>query len=108
VLTLFYKRFLFLSFLSTFLLTSVNAVEYSPGVDQDYPRKLLWGDTHLHTNLSADAYTVGNHSLSPSDAFRFARGEEVTSEIGMRAKLLVPLDFLMVSDHATFLECFIK
>ena len=42
----------------------------------------MWGDTHIHTNLSADAYTVGNQSLSPSDAFRFARGEEVISEIG--------------------------
>jgi hypothetical protein len=108
VLTLFYKRFLFLIFFSIFLLTSASAIEYSPGVDKDYPRKLLWGDTHLHTNLSADAYTVGNQSLSPSDAFRFARGEEVISEIGMRAKLLVPLDFLMVSDHATFLGMFYK
>ena len=105
---IFRKTFLLLSFLFIFLFNSVNAVEYSPGVDKDYPLKLLWGDTHLHTNLSADAYTVGNPNLSPSDAFRFARGEEVTSEIGMRAKLRVPLDFLMVSDHATFLGMFYK
>ena len=102
------KTFFLLSFLFVFLFNSANAVEYSPGVDKDYPLKLLWGDTHLHTNLSADAYTVGNPNLSPSDAFRFARGEEVTSEIGMRAKLRVPLDFLMVSDHATFLGMFYK
>ena len=83
-----------------------NAVEYSTGVDKDYPRKLLWGDTHLHSNQSADAYTIGNSNLTPSDAFRFARGEEVISEKGVRAKLRVPLDFLMVSDHATFLGMF--
>jgi hypothetical protein len=56
--------------------------------------------------MSADAYTIGNSNLTPSDAFRFARGEEVTSENGVRAKLRVPLDFLMVSDHATFLGMF--
>ena len=103
-----FRKILFsLSFLLIFPIIG-NTVEYSPGVNKDYPLKLLWGDTHLHTNLSADAYTVGNPNLSPSDAFRFARGEEVTSEIGMRAKLRIPLDFLMVSDHATFLGMFYK
>ena len=106
LMTLFRKTFLFFAFLSIFLLTSVNANEYSTGVDKDYPRKLLWGDTHLHSNMSADAYTIGNSNLTPSDAFRFARGEEVTSENGVRAKLRVPLDFLMVSDHATFIGMF--
>ena len=106
LMTLFRKTVLFFSFLSIFLLTSVNANEYSTGVDKDYPRKLLWGDTHLHSNMSADAYTIGNSNLTPSDAFRFARGEEVTSENGVRAKLRVPLDFLMVSDHATFIGMF--
>ena len=99
------KFFLFLSFLMIFPVFG-NAVEYSTGVDKDYPRKLLWGDTHLHSNQSADAYTIGNSNLTPSDAFRFARGEEVISEKGVRAKLRVPLDFLMVSDHATFLGMF--
>ena len=106
LMTLFRKIFFSFSFLSIFLLTSINASEYSTGVDKDYPRKLLWGDTHLHSNMSADAYTIGNSNLTPSDAFRFARGEEVTSENGVRAKLRVPLDFLMVSDHATFLGMF--
>ena len=101
----FKKIFLFLSFLMIFPVFG-NAVEYSTGVDKDYPRKLLWGDTHLHSNQSADAYTIGNSNLTPSDAFRFARGEEVISEKGVRAKLRVPLDFLMVSDHATFLGMF--
>ena len=86
--------------------TSVFSIEYSPAVNKNYPDKLLWGDTHLHTNESADAWSIGNPNLTPSDAFRFARGEEVTSESGVKAKLRVPLDFLMVSDHATYLGVF--
>ena len=54
--------------------------EYSPAVNKNYPKKLLWGDTHLHSNQSADAWSIGNSNLTPSDAFRFARGEEVVSE----------------------------
>ena len=100
-----YKNFLFV-FITVLLSFQAFAREYSPGVDRDYPKKLLWGDTHLHSNESADAYTIGNSNLTPSDAFRFARGEEVISEKGVRAKLRVPLDFLLVSDHATFLGMF--
>ena len=36
------------------------AVEYSPPVADDYPRQVFWGDTHLHTNQSPDAFTFGN------------------------------------------------
>ena len=100
------NMFFFLSFFLVLSFSNGNTSEYSTGVGKDYPMKLLWGDTHLHSNQSADAYTIGNSNLTPSDAFRFARGEEVVSEIGLRAKLRVPLDFLMVSDHATFLGMF--
>ncbi|MEC9458873.1 MAG: DUF3604 domain-containing protein [Pseudomonadota bacterium] len=93
-------------FISLFLFTSLQANEYSPPVGKNYPDKLLWGDTHLHSNQSADAWSIGNSNLTPSDAFRFARGEEVTSESGVKAKLRVPLDFFMVSDHATYLGIF--
>ena len=83
---MYYKTFFFVLF---FIFTSsfLSADEYSPGVGQDYPKKLLWGDTHLHSNQSADAYTIGNSNLTPGDAFRFARGEEVISEKGVRARI---------------------
>ena len=89
-----------------FLSFDVFSQEYSQAVNKNYPKKLLWGDTHLHSNQSADAWSIGNSNLTPSDAFRFARGEEVVSETGVKAKLRVPLDFLMVSDHATYLDVF--
>ncbi len=61
--------------------------------------KLLWGDTHLHTANSIDAFGFGV-KLGPEDALRFARGEEVTSTWGLKAKLERPLDFLVIADHS--------
>ena len=85
----------------------VTAEEYSPGVGRDYPTRLLWGDTHLHSNLSADAYSFGNKNKSPDEAFRYAKGELLVSSNGTPAKLARPLDFLVVSDHAAFMGIFV-
>lgn len=80
---------------------------YSPGVRfHDNPKSLLWGDTHLHTNLSADAYMENNRTLSPEDAYRFARGDIVEASSGQKAALKVPLDFLVVADHSEFIGLF--
>ena len=81
------------------------AGEYSPALSS-YPKNVYWGDTHLHTRNSADAYTYGNESLSPGDAYRYAQGEELLAHNGMRIKIKRPLDFLVVSDHAEYLGGF--
>ena len=64
-----------------------------------YPQRVYWGDTHLHTANSPDAFGFGNR-LDPEAALRFARGEEVTSSTGIKAKLARPLDFLVIADHS--------
>lgn len=64
-----------------------------------YPERVYWGDTHLHTSNSIDAFGFGV-KLGPEEALRFARGEEVTATHGLRAKLARPLDFLVISDHS--------
>ena len=83
--------------------SSFGAGEYSAPVGQDYPKNLYWGDTHLHTRNSADAYSLGNMNLSPADAFRYAQGQALTAHNGMQVQLRRPLDFLVVSDHAEYL-----
>jgi hypothetical protein len=77
----------------------IGQKEYSPFLNRGYPQRVYWGDTHLHTSYSTDAGMLGNR-LGPDDAYRFARGEEVVSSTGVRAKLSRPLDFLVVADHA--------
>ena len=77
---------------------------YSPYVertahDRNFSEGLYWGDTHLHTRYSTDSGMIGN-KLGPDEAYRFAKGEEVISSTGQRARLIRPLDFLVISDHA--------
>ena len=60
---------------------------------------MFFGDTHLHTSMSMDAGAFGNR-LGVEEAYRFARGEEITASSGQKAKLSRPLDFLVVADHS--------
>jgi len=79
-------------------IAKITTTEYSPYAGRNFPTRPLWGDTHLHTAISVDAGTMNR--VGQEDAFRFARGEEITTTHGLRAKLSRPLDFLVVSDHA--------
>ncbi len=79
---------------------------YSPYTGRDYPTNVYWGDTHLHTTNSPDAWTMGNRILTPDEAYRFARGAEVTTQSGARLRLRRPLDFLVVADHGEYLGLF--
>ncbi|WP_223423096.1 DUF3604 domain-containing protein [Tateyamaria pelophila] len=72
---------------------------YSPYTNRAFPDKVFWGDTHLHTRLSADAGLFGN-TLGLDDAYRFARGEQVVASSGQPAKMGRPLDWLVIADHS--------
>ncbi len=72
---------------------------YSPYANRSYPTRPFFGDTHLHTSFSMDAGAFGAR-LSPRDAYRFARGEQVNASSGQPVKLSRPLDFLVVADHS--------
>jgi hypothetical protein len=62
--------------------------------------QLLWGDLHLHTNMSQDAFP-SNQGVSPEIAYRFARGIPIYyPNLDTRIKIDRPLDFLAVTDHA--------
>ena len=72
---------------------------YSPYAGRNFPTRPYFGDTHLHTGFSMDAGAFGAR-LAPRDAYRFARGEEITSNSGQPVRLSRPLDFLVVADHS--------
>ena len=69
--------------------------------------QLLWGDTHLHTYYSFDAFLNQNYSATPDTAYRWAKGEPVIHPKNRtRVQINTPLDFLVVSDHAEELGVF--
>ncbi|MCY4425520.1 MAG: DUF3604 domain-containing protein [Halieaceae bacterium] len=77
-----------------------RCTEYSP------LRRAYFGDLHIHTELSMDAYLNGTRK-TPADAYRFARGEPMMLETHSAARsapgqlqLRQPLDFAAVTDHA--------
>jgi hypothetical protein len=76
-----------------------KAPGYSPYAGRHYPTRPLFGDEHVHTGWSGDAGMSGT-TLSPEDAFRFARGEEVISTSGQPAQLSRPLDWMAITDHS--------
>jgi len=72
---------------------------YSPYASRQTAIVPLWGDSHLHTDISMDAGAFGNR-LGLDEAYQFARGEQVTSSSGIAARLSRPLDWLVVADHS--------
>jgi hypothetical protein len=95
-------------FMIVSLWTSAEEAVYSKPTRADYPRDVFFGDTHLHSRLSADAYSLGNMNLTQGDAYLFAQGQAMTAHNGMQVQLRRPLDFLVVSDHAEYLGGFYR
>ena len=84
------------------LLLAVSAGFNSVALSEE--TQLLWGDTHLHSTYSSDAFTNGNLTATPDTAYRYAKGMPVVHP-GHQARVQIgtPLDFLVVSDHAEYL-----
>ena len=65
-------------------------------------RNAYFGDLHVHTEYSFDAYSFGT-TATPYDAYRYAQGEAIMHPSGYEVQLRTPLDFYAVTDHAMFL-----
>jgi hypothetical protein len=73
----------------------------SSSASAEAPQQLLFGDTHLHTSYSFDAYLNKNQTADPDTAYRWAKGLPVIHPYNRaRVQIETPLDFLVVSDHA--------
>lgn len=83
----------------------VATVESTADLPPANPLKnVYWGDTHLHTSYSPDAFLMGNQTADPDTAYHYAKGLPVIHPYHRaRIQIGTPLDFLVVSDHGEFM-----
>ena len=86
--------------LATGLATGMAASSGAQAADT----QVYFGDTHVHTALSGDAFIFGNHSATPDTAYRYAKGIPVVHPYHKaKVQLRSPLDFMAVADHAEYM-----
>ncbi len=91
----------FIGLTAAFLILGPCAASDQPVVRSNPPKDAYFGEQHLHTAYSLDAY-IGGARLTPSDAYRFAKGEEVEVN-GVKLRISAPLDWAAVTDHAEYI-----
>jgi hypothetical protein len=95
-------RWLSLCILAITLPVSAQSTSDAESAVKKNPLKeAYFGETHVHTGVSMDAFIAGNR-LTPDDAYRFAKGEEMMVN-GSMHKIKRPLDFVAVTDHSEFM-----
>ncbi len=65
-------------------------------------RNAYFGETHLHTSWSVDAWVMGNRITGPADAYKYAKGEAIKHPMGFDIKIDTPMDFIGVTDHSEY------
>lgn len=65
-------------------------------------RKAYFGEQHVHTSWSFDAYIFGNHITGPADAYKYAKGEPIKHPLGYDVQITTPLDWMGVTDHSEY------
>ena len=65
-------------------------------------RDAYFGETHVHTSWSLDAWLLGNRLTGPADSYRYFKGETIKHPAGYDVKIRTPLDFAGVTDHSEY------
>ena len=81
--------------------TAPTVEQFEAAVRENPLKEAYFGETHVHTSYSLDAY-IGGARITPDEAYRFAKGQDVTVN-GQKHNIGRPLDFVAVSDHAEFI-----
>jgi hypothetical protein len=65
-------------------------------------RNAYFGETHVHTSWSLDAFAIGNLVTTPGDAYKYFKGEPIKHPLGYEVKIDTPLDWAGVTDHSEY------
>ncbi len=74
----------------------------APAQQRNSERNAYFGETHLHTSWSVDAWVMGNRITGPDDALKYAQGQTIKHPMGYDIKIDTPLDFMGVTDHSEY------
>ena len=89
---------------NTILAAAVAGFVSLPALAQERnpERNAYFGETHLHTSWSVDAWVMGNRLTGPDDALKYAQGQTIKHPMGFDIKIDTPLDFMGVTDHSEY------
>ena len=89
-------------FVPTVLLLLGSGAGVAAGPEKNPDRDVYFGETHVHTSWSFDAFVFGNTMTGPEEAYKFAMGQPIRHPGGYEIKITRPLDFMAVTDHAEY------
>ncbi len=92
------KREIWVSAIAGALMLAAGPAFTAPNPERD----AYFGETHLHTSWSVDAWVMGNRLTGPADAYKYAQGETIKHPMGFDIKIDTPLDFMGVTDHSEY------
>ena len=71
-------------------------------VEKNPDRNAYFGEEHIHTSWSVDAWLMGNRVTGPDDALKYAQGQTIKHPLGYDIKIDTPMDFMGVTDHSEY------
>src|SRR5262245_20894382 len=89
-------------FFGAALALAVQAVPPSARAAGPADRHAFFGETHVHTSWSLDAFALGNMLADPGDAYRYFKGDPIKHPLGYEVKIQTPLDWAGVTDHSEY------
>ena len=84
------------------LLVAVMLVGHRVSAAGNPEREAYFGETHIHTSWSVDAWVMGNRLTGPGDAYKYAQGQTIKHPMGFDIKIDTPMDFMGVTDHSEY------
>src|SRR5438093_13473485 len=85
-------------------LTLAATLAFTPALAQQKnpDRNAYFGETHIHTSWSVDAWLFGNRVTGPDDALKYAQGQTIKHPLGYDITIDTPMDFMGVTDHSEY------
>jgi Protein of unknown function (DUF3604) len=95
-------RFTLPAYMGVALVAALSASSSSVAQEPNPDRNAYFGEQHIHTSWSVDAWLFGNHLTGPDEALKYAQGATVKHPLGYDIKIEQPLDWMGVTDHSEY------